>query len=209
MQNYYIRIEDIPSLVSRKLSIIKYVVLKKIIFYFLCFDRLIWTWTWLGLEPLWTRSWLGLEPLWTRSWLGLEPLWTWTCLGLDKGGLDYSPILMPSLCRATILFSDPQRVICHEVPCWTSSDQYEKVRAITPNLNTPNSHTIQCTVEYTGCRIKLILHQYLVISLKYGIYLATKVVNKIKSSQVTFIYIALLTIQIVSNHLHNIKIFLS
>ncbi len=80
-----------PSLVSHKLSIIKYVVLKKIIFYFLCFDRLIWTWTWLGLEPLWTRSWLGLEPLWTWSWLGLEPLWTWTCLGLDKGGLDYSP----------------------------------------------------------------------------------------------------------------------
>ncbi len=23
---------------------------------------------------------------------------------------------------------------CHEVPCWTSSDQYERVRAITPNL---------------------------------------------------------------------------
>ncbi len=45
MQNYYIRIEDMPSLVSHKLSIIKYVVLKKI-FFFLCFDRLIWTWTW-------------------------------------------------------------------------------------------------------------------------------------------------------------------
>ncbi len=40
-----------PSLVSHKLSIIKYVVLKKIIFYFLCFDRLIWTWTW-----TWTRT---------------------------------------------------------------------------------------------------------------------------------------------------------
>ncbi len=45
MQNYYIRIEDMPSLVSHQLSIIKYVVLKKI-FFFLCFDRLIWTWTW-------------------------------------------------------------------------------------------------------------------------------------------------------------------
>ncbi len=31
-------------------------------------------------------------------------------------------------------FSDPQKVLCHEVPCWTSSDQYERVRAITPNL---------------------------------------------------------------------------
>ncbi len=50
MQNYYIRIEDMPSLVSHKLSIIKYVVLKKI-FFFLCFDRLIWTWTW-----TWTRT---------------------------------------------------------------------------------------------------------------------------------------------------------
>ncbi len=33
MQNYYIRIEDMPSLISHKLSIIKYVVLKKIIFF--------------------------------------------------------------------------------------------------------------------------------------------------------------------------------
>ncbi len=39
-----------PSLVSHQLSIIKYVVLKKI-FFFLCFDRLIWTWTW-----TWTRT---------------------------------------------------------------------------------------------------------------------------------------------------------
>ncbi len=31
-------------------------------------------------------------------------------------------------------FFDPQRVLCHEVPCWTSSDQYGRVRAITPNL---------------------------------------------------------------------------
>ncbi len=45
MQNYYIRIEDMLSPVSHKLSIIKYVVLKKIIF----FDCLIWTWTCLGL----------------------------------------------------------------------------------------------------------------------------------------------------------------
>ncbi len=32
MQNYYIRIEDMPSLESHQLSIIKYVVLKKIFF---------------------------------------------------------------------------------------------------------------------------------------------------------------------------------
>ncbi len=39
-----------------------------------------------------------------------------------------------SLCYATIICSYPQRVLCHEVPCWPSSDQYERVRAITPNL---------------------------------------------------------------------------
>ncbi len=32
------------------------------------------------------------------------------------------------------VLSDPHRVLCHEVPCWTSSDQYERVRAITTNL---------------------------------------------------------------------------
>ncbi len=89
MQNYYIRIEDMPSLVSHQLSIIKYVVLKKIIFSFSVLT--VSFGLGLGLEPLWTRTWLGLEPLWTWTWLGLEPLWTWTCLGLDKGGLDYSP----------------------------------------------------------------------------------------------------------------------
>ncbi len=33
-----------------------------------------------------------------------------------------------------ILFYLKLRVLCHEVPCWISSDQYERVRAITPNL---------------------------------------------------------------------------
>ncbi len=40
-----------------------------------------------------------------------------------------------SLCHLYVeLFSDPGRVLCHEVPCWTSSDQYESVRTITQNL---------------------------------------------------------------------------
>ncbi len=96
MQNYYLRIEDMLSLLSHKLSIIKYVVLKKIIFFFLCFHCLIWTWTWLGLEPLWTRSWLGFEPLWTRSWLGLKPLWTRSWLGFEtlwtRSWLGFEPL---------------------------------------------------------------------------------------------------------------------
>ncbi len=77
MQNYYIRIEDMPSLISHQLSIIKYVVLKKI-FFFLCFDRLIWTWTW-----TWTRTSLDSDLTRTRTSLDLDLSWTrqrWTWL---------------------------------------------------------------------------------------------------------------------------------
>ena len=37
-------------------------------------------------------------------------------------------------------FSDPQRVLCHEVQCWTSSDQYERVWELNTKLNTPAPH---------------------------------------------------------------------
>ncbi len=77
MQNYYIRIEDMPSLVSHKLSIIKYVVLKKI-FFFLCFDRLIWTWTW-----TWLRTSLDSDLTRTRTSLDLDLTQTRTSLDLD------------------------------------------------------------------------------------------------------------------------------
>ncbi len=77
MQNYYIRIEDMPSLVSHQLSIIKYVVLKKI-FFFLCFDRLIWTWTW-----TWTRTSLDSDLTRTRTSLDLDLTRTQTSLDLD------------------------------------------------------------------------------------------------------------------------------
>ncbi len=101
MQNYYIRIEDMPSLVSHQLSIIKYVVLKKI-FFFLCFDRLIWTWTWtwtrtsLDSVLTWTRTYLDSVLTWTRTSLDSDLTWTRTSLDLDlswtrQGGLDYSP----------------------------------------------------------------------------------------------------------------------
>ncbi len=49
-----------PSLVSHQLSIIKYVVLKKI-FFFLCFDRLIWTWTRTSLDSDSNLFGLGLD----------------------------------------------------------------------------------------------------------------------------------------------------
>jgi len=46
----------------------------------------------------------------------------------------YFPNTTSGYVEQQLFFSDPQRVLCHEVPCWTSSDQYERVRAITPNL---------------------------------------------------------------------------
>ncbi len=66
-----------PSLVSHKLSIIKYVVLKKI-FFFLCFDRLIWTWTW-----TWTRTSLDSDLTRTRTSLDLDLTRTRTSLDLS------------------------------------------------------------------------------------------------------------------------------
>ncbi len=77
MQNYYIRIEDMPSLVSHQLSIIKYVVLKKI-FFFLCFDHLIWTWTW-----TWNRTSLDSDLTRTQTSLDLDLTRTQTSLDLD------------------------------------------------------------------------------------------------------------------------------
>ncbi len=50
--------------------------------------------------------------------------------GLDNLLIGYAIFIV----EQQLFFSDPQRVLCHEVSCWTSSDQYEKVRAITPNL---------------------------------------------------------------------------
>ncbi len=87
MQNYYIRIEDMPSLVSHKLSIIKYVVLKKI-FFFLCFDRLIWTWTRTSLDSDLTR---------TRTSLDLDLTRTRTSLDLDSTKVDLTTALVSSL----------------------------------------------------------------------------------------------------------------
>ncbi len=84
MLNYYIRIEDMLSLVSHQLSIIKYVVLKKIIFFFVLTVSF-----GLGLDLDSNLFGLGLDSDSNLFGLGLEPLWT--CLGLDKGRLDYSP----------------------------------------------------------------------------------------------------------------------
>ncbi len=76
------------------------------------------------------RSWRGL--FWVEPVLLIRCMILTTMLQLSFRAIVLQPT--SSLCRATTLFSHHQRVVCHEVPCWTSSDQYERVRAITPNL---------------------------------------------------------------------------
>ncbi len=79
MQNYYIRIEAMLSLVSHKLSIIKYVVLKKIIFSF----SVLTVSFGLGLDLDSNLFGLGLysDSVLTRTSLDLDLSWTqqrWT-----------------------------------------------------------------------------------------------------------------------------------
>ncbi len=62
-------------------------------------------------------------------------LWSWPpCCSSVLGSWQSSFSLHHLYVEQYIFFTDPQRVCLHEVPCWTSSDQYERVRAITPNL---------------------------------------------------------------------------
>ncbi len=64
---------------------------------------------------------------------GLGHCMVWCCSSVSVSW-QFSYSLRLLYVEQRFFFSDPQRVICHEVPCWTSSDQYERVRAITPNL---------------------------------------------------------------------------
>ncbi len=62
-------------------------------------------------------------------------VWSWPpCCSSVSGSWQSSYSLCHLYVEQQLFFSDPQRVLCHEVPCWTSSDQYERMRAITPNL---------------------------------------------------------------------------
>ncbi len=62
-------------------------------------------------------------------------VWSWPLYCSSVSGSWQSSY---SLCHLYVeqqlFFSDTQRVLYHEVSCWTSSVQYERVRAITPNL---------------------------------------------------------------------------
>ncbi len=101
MQNYYIRIEDILSHISHKFLIIKYLVLKKIIFYFLYLDLdldLDSNLFGLGLDSDSNLFGLGLDSDSNLFGLGLDSDSNLFGLRLDKGGLDYSSNLSPLKC---------------------------------------------------------------------------------------------------------------
>ncbi len=106
----------------------------------------LWIWRWARALNFFGWSWRGL--FWVEPVLLNHCMVLATVLQLRFRVL--AIFLYHSLCHLYVeqqfFFSDPQRVICHEVSCWTSSDQYERVRVITPNwthlrpCNTNDSH---------------------------------------------------------------------
>ncbi len=90
-----------------------------------------WIWRWACALNFFGRPWRGLfwvEPV-------LSTVWSWPpCCSSVSGSWQSSYSLRHLYVEHQLFFPDPQRVLCHEVPCWTSSDQHERVRAITSNL---------------------------------------------------------------------------
>ncbi len=79
------------------------------------------------------RPWRGL--FWVEPFLINRFMVLATVLSSVSGSLKYSYSLRLLCVEQQFFFSDPQRVLCHEVPCWTSSDQYERGRAIVRVIN--------------------------------------------------------------------------
>ncbi len=91
-----------------------------------------WIWRWARALNFFGRPWRGLfwvEPVLLNRCMVLAP-----CCSSVSGSWQSSYSLRHLYVEQQFFFSDPQRVLCNEVPCWTSSNQYERVRAITPNL---------------------------------------------------------------------------
>ncbi len=92
----------------------------------------LWIWCWAHALNFFGRPWRGLfwvEPVLLKRCMVLA-----TVLQLSFRVLASSYSLRHLYVEQQFFFSDPQRVIYHEVPCWTSIDQYERERVITPNL---------------------------------------------------------------------------
>ncbi len=107
----------------------------------------LWIWCWARALNFFGRPWQGLfwvEPVLLNCCIYLfmhladmhlaDHVWSWPlCCSSVSWSWQSSYSLHHLYVEQQFFFSDPQRVLCHEVPCWTSSDQYERVRAITPN----------------------------------------------------------------------------
>ncbi len=87
----------------------------------------VWIWRWASALNFFGRPWRGL------FWV--EPLLLNRCMVLATV-LQLCFRVLASSYSLRHLYVEQQylRVLCHELPCWTSSDQYERVRAIAPNL---------------------------------------------------------------------------
>ncbi len=90
----------------------------------------LWIWRWTRALNFFGRPWRVL--FWVEPVLLNHCMITVLQLSFRVFQSSYS--LRHLYVEQQLFLSDPQRVVCHEVPCWTSSDQYERVRAITPNL---------------------------------------------------------------------------
>ncbi len=94
----------------------------------------LWTWCWACALNFFGRPWRGLfwvEPVLLNRCMGLWAVSWPSCCSSVSGSWQSSYSLHNLYVAQQFFFSDSQRVICHEVPCWNSSDQYERVRAIT------------------------------------------------------------------------------
>ncbi len=71
---------------------------------------------------------------WNPSWK--TSVWPWPLYCNSVPGCYWTSYSLGHLCgEQQFYFSNPQRVLCHEVPCWTSSGQYERIVLKAPNFN--------------------------------------------------------------------------
>ncbi len=75
---------------------------------------------------------------WNPSWK--TSVWPWPLYCNSVPCCYRTSYSLGHLCgEPQLYFSNPQRVLCHEVPCWTSSGQYERIILKAPNCNCSNT----------------------------------------------------------------------
>ncbi len=92
----------------------------------------LWKWRWAHALNFFGRPWLGL--FWVEPVLVNRCMVLATVLQLSSGSWQSSYSLRHLYVEQQFFFSDPQRVLYHEVQCWTSSDHMREWERYTPNL---------------------------------------------------------------------------